>query len=220
MVARRFLAPLVRVRVLPRQQKLNRIDSTFVIRELNPTQYWMKKAIILIFTVLAFLVVGGCSSHKKSVISRKIEHAGQIKIHNEIERNVEKELKGQERIIVEEAFEWIGTKYEYGQQTKGKSTDCSGMVMVIYEEKIGCKLPRNSAQQAEFCKEIKPNQAKAGDLVFFITNGRNKINHVGIMIDNKQFIHAGSKGVVVSSLESDYYAQHMQKTGRVPCMEH
>lgn len=176
----------------------------------------------LYFTYLVIITVSlfvcGCSSHRRTV---KRGHHREVTItEQEIEKEAERNLKGDEKRVVEEAFEWIGTPYEYGRQDKGVATDCSGMVMLVYEKTLSCKLPRNSAKQAEFCDHIKENQVLPGDLVFFITNGGEKINHVGIMIDQLQFIHAGSHGVTVSSMESTYYKTHVQKYGRVPCMTH
>lgn len=183
-----------------------------MIRLKNPITY-----IVLAIAVMS--MASSCSSHKHNVKKRAV-YEEQIKQKKEIENETVSELKGHEKKIIEEAFEWIGTKYEFGAKEKGKSTDCSGMITVIYEEQIGCKLPRNSAKQAEFCDEIDENEIRPGDLVFFITNSGNKINHVGIMIDALQFIHAATKGVTVSSLESAYYRKNLKQFGRVPCMNH
>lgn len=175
----------------------------------------MNRTLSLIFLCcLVFLV--GCSSHKK-VAKPTFTHAEELQIEQE---EVEAKLKGHEKLVLQEAFEWLDTPYAYGRQDKGVATDCSGMVMLVFENTIGCKLPRNSAKQAEFCDKINENHVKPGDLVFFITNNGDKINHVGIMVDKKKFIHASSHGVVVSTMESDYYRKHFQRYGRVPCMRH
>ena len=180
-------------------------------------RHLLRIAFMWTLTLVCLFSLSSCSSTKKSVKKRS---SYEEVLHNrkEIEKEAEKGLKGSEKKIVEEAFEWLGTKYEFGKQDKGKSTDCSGMVMVIFEKVIGCKLPRNSAKQAEYCTRIKERDAKPGDLVFFITNSGDRINHVGIMIDAIQFIHAGTKGVTVSSLDMDYYRKHLQMVGRVPCL--
>lgn len=177
--------------------------------------------LIFIFLWFSVMLFTACGSHKNAVRpSEKTPHAVSSKPEiNQIEKDVEKHLKGKEKAVVEEAFEWIGTKYEFGRQDKGVATDCSGLVMRVYEKAIGCQLPRNSAKQAEYCKEIKEKSIKPGDLVFFITNNGTKINHVGIMIDSEQFIHASSKGVVVATLQMPYYRKVLQQFGRVPCMD-
>ena len=169
----------------------------------------------MLFGVACILLVTGCSTHKKS--SGTFTHREELIIQ---QKEVDENLRGDEKKVLEEAFEWLDTPYAYGRQDKGVATDCSGMVMLVFEKSIGCKLPRNSAKQAEFCKDISQHKVKPGDLVFFITNNGNRINHVGIMIDKEKFIHASTHGVMVSTMESDYYKKHVQKFGRVPCMDH
>lgn len=118
--------------------------------------------------------------------------------------------------IVKEAMTWLGTPYQYGASEKGSGSDCSGMVGKVYEKTTGIKLPRNSAKQAEFCKELKGKDVKVGDLVFFATGkDPNKISHVGIMINDKEFIHASTKkGVVVSDITTPYYQRTFIMFGR------
>ena len=174
--------------------------------------------IILIFT--AFLcALSSCSVMKKQTKQEK-EPAERIKHDKNIGKEAEKHLKGKVKDLIEEAFTWEGTPYGYGKQTKGEATDCSGFVMLTFDKSIGCKLPRVSREQAEFCKKIKPEHVRAGDLVFFATGkDPERISHVGIMIDDIQFIHASSsKGVCVSSMNSDYYKKHFIMYGRVPCL--
>jgi cell wall-associated NlpC family hydrolase len=58
---------------------------------------------------------------------------------------------------------------------------------------IGVPLKRDSQQQVEVGETINfVNEAKAGDLAFF-DNADEKITHVGIIIDNKQIIHASGE---------------------------
>ena len=68
------------------------------------------------------------------------------------------------------------------------------------------------------CKSIQKTKLKAGDLVFFRTDGaKTKVpNHVGVYLKKKCFIHASSShGVVVSSLEQDYYKKAFLTGGRI-----
>lgn len=132
-----------------------------------------------------------------------------------------KKLPKERRLLLEEANTWLGTPYEYAHADKGRGTDCSGMVMSVYLQALEIKLPRNSRKQAEFCKTIPREKAVAGDLVFFATGkDPSRISHVGMLVDNEQFIHASSsKGVVVSSLDSPYYSKRIICFGRVPALE-
>ena len=119
--------------------------------------------------------------------------------------------------IVKEARKWLGTKYVYGGKTR-KGTDCSGMVMVVYEQVTGIKLPRDSHSQQAFTEHIKRRDLTPGDLVFFASKaGGSRIGHVGIYIGQGQFIHASSsRGVIISKLDESYYARHFHSAGRVP----
>lgn len=122
------------------------------------------------------------------------------------------------QLIAEEAYSWLGTPYAYAKSEKGKGTDCSGMVMKVYENVGGWKLPRNSAKQAEFCDTPDSDEIEVGDLVFFAT-GKDieTISHVGIMLDEENFIHAStSKGVVISKINTPYYIRTFKKFGRIP----
>lgn len=128
-----------------------------------------------------------------------------------------KGLSAARKKIVKEAHTWVGTPYGYGRQEKGISTDCSGMVMVIYDQVAGKKLPRNSAKQSEYCKRLHKKDVKPADLCFFATGkDPNKVSHVGIMVDDKNFIHASTKGVVVSDITQPYYVRTFICFGRVP----
>lgn len=122
------------------------------------------------------------------------------------------------RKIVEEALKWKGTPYAYARAERGVATDCSGLVMTVYEKVAGIKLPRNSAQQRDFCNPVRSRDVKMGDLVFFATGkDPDKVSHVGIMVDDVNFVHASaSKGVVVSNATASYYQRTFKGFGRVP----
>ena len=78
------------------------------------------------------------------------------------------------------------------------------------------KIPRNSALQQEFCKPIERREVRAGDLVFFaIGSDSLKINHVGMMVNEDEFLHASqSKGVILSNLQNLYYSKRFRSFGR------
>lgn len=174
----------------------------------------MKQKIRHIMVVLMSLaVIAGVSSCRSSKKTVKESHVGftedVIRVHKG-DKTAEK--------IVEEALSWVGTPYKYASMEKKKGTDCSGLVMKVFEEVTGRKLPRNSAKQAEFCDQVQPKDVVMGDLVFFAT-GKDplKVSHVGIMVEDSKFVHASSsKGVVVSNITSPYYQRTFLMFGRVP----
>lgn len=161
--------------------------------------------------VLIVLALSSCHTSKKGTRGKGKGDKTEVVVKTT-------KLKGMERKIVEEALTWEGTPYKYGASQKGKGTDCSGVVVEVYSKVTDKKLPRNSAKQAEFCKNIKRKEVRPGDLVFFATGkDKHKISHVGIMVDDDRFIHASSrKGVIISDLSTSYYQRTFIQFGRVP----
>ena len=167
-----------------------------------------------ILRLLIFLLFSAAAAGLPSCRSAK--DAGRPR--HETERLHHYTLSKSDNRIVKEASGWLGTPYGYGKAEKGKACDCSGMVMSVYEKVTGVKLPRNSAQQQEFCRKIKKKDVRVGDLCFFATGkDPDKTSHVGIMVDATNFIHAStSKGVVVSDISQPYYVRTFKGYGRVP----
>lgn len=99
----------------------------------------------------------------------------------------------------------LGTPY----RTAGTTTsgfDCSGFTSYVFD-KIGIDLPRQSSAQYSAGSKVSKDDLRAGDLVFFNTNGRG-ISHVGIYVGNGKFAHSSSSnGVRYDNLSSSYYAE-------------
>lgn len=113
-----------------------------------------------------------------------------------------------------------GVPYKAGGTTKN-GFDCSGLVMTSFK-KEGVLLPRASYQMATRGKEVDLKDVKRGDLVFFKTNSEkpNKVSHVGLVTsvvdDVVSFIHSTTKkGVIVSTLDEEYYKKSFCKAKRV-----
>lgn len=120
--------------------------------------------------------------------------------------------------LYNEAASWIGVPYKYGG-TSRSGIDCSGLVYLMYQSVYSKTISRQSAAILENnCTRISKSNLRAGDLVFFRTDGKKTTtpNHVGIYLKNNKFIHASSsKGVVVSDLTTDYYVRNWITAGRV-----
>ncbi len=98
---------------------------------------------------------------------------------------------------------WKGTRYREGGLSK-KGVDCSGFVYITYQSVLGIQLPRTSDKQATVGVKISRNNLQAGDLIFFKTGFFTR--HVGIFLQNSDFLHAStSKGVTISSLKNNYW---------------
>ena len=114
--------------------------------------------------------------------------------------------------IVDFAKKFEGTRYKFGGTDK-RGMDCSGLVYVSFKEE-NIALPRIS-------RDITLNETSEGDLLFFQTNkNRRIINHVGLVIETKKgeilFIHStSSRGVIVSSLEEDYWKDAFVEVRRI-----
>lgn len=160
-------------------------------------------------------LLASCSSRR--AVDKKV-HA---ETHHEIVSDVKhslSNLRGLRREIVKEALSWEGTPYKYASADKVEGTDCSGMVLRVYETVAQVKLPRNSGKQSEFCENIRMKDLLPGDLVFFATGkDPSRVSHVGVMLDESHFIHAStSKGVVISDITTPYYQRTFICCGRVP----
>ena len=102
-----------------------------------------------------------------------------------------------------------GTPYKYGKDSPKEGFDCSGFVKYVYQ-KQGIILPRTVIDMALALPPISKNDIHSGDLVFFNTNG-NSYSHVGIYVNNDDFVHAPSHRygkVQVSSLKNRYWQKH------------
>ncbi len=71
-------------------------------------------------------------------------------------------------------------------------------------------------QTMEMGKGVASDEARAGDLVFFRGGIFNGINHVGIYMGNKTFIHASNKnGVMYDTLDEAYYKKRFAGIRRI-----
>jgi cell wall-associated NlpC family hydrolase len=98
--------------------------------------------------------------------------------------------------VVFRALSLLGVNYRFGGSTPASGLDCSGLVMYVFNEVTGVKLPRRSDDMSRVGGSIDRSELQAGDLVFFNTM-RFPFSHVGIFIGNGQFVHAPSTGSTV-----------------------
>lgn len=118
-----------------------------------------------------------------------------------------------QRSLLMAAEIWVGTPYRYGGSSS-EGIDCSAFVQSVFA-KVGVNLPRTSREQSETGTSVSRAAIQTGDLLFFNTSG-NGVSHVGIAIGAAQFVHAStSRGVIVSSLEEEYYDSRLLFCRRV-----
>ena len=95
--------------------------------------------------------------------------------------------------LINNAMQLIGVRYRWGGNTPQSGLDCSGFVRYVFNDTFGFLLPRKSAQMSQVGLEIRKDELRPGDLVFFNTM-RHAFSHVGIYVGDNKFIHAPSKG--------------------------
>lgn len=132
-----------------------------------------------------------------------------------IENNTESYLALQ---LINVASDKLGTGYRSGGTTPA-GFDCSGLMYSTFK-KFDITLPRSSHEMAEIGTEINPEDAKKGDLIFFINRGQHRINHVGMIVevngDEIKFIHSSTQGgVIISSLKESYYERTFKQINRI-----
>ena len=108
--------------------------------------------------------------------------------------------------IVKTAERFLGIPYQWGGTSPDTGFDCSGLTVAVYELN-GLKLPRSSRQQWLAGASVGRHELTKGDLVFFATTGGKKVSHVGIYVDEGEFIHAPRKGKTIrfGSLSNGYF---------------
>ncbi|WP_152394203.1 C40 family peptidase [Paenibacillus guangzhouensis] len=115
--------------------------------------------------------------------------------------------------LTNEVDKVIGTPYLWGGTTKS-GFDCSGFIQYIFD-KFKLDLPRTSKTQATEGTKVDQANLRAGDLVFFNTDGQG-ISHVGLFLGDNKFAHSSSsKGVTISSLSESYYKNRYVTARRV-----
>lgn len=127
------------------------------------------------------------------------------------------EIASSDRII-KQAKSFDGTPYKFGGTTN-KGMDCSGLVYTAFKSE-DIYLPRISSDMAQEGRRIKLENAQPGDLLFFKTSRRNRINHVGIVVETNGkdvlFIHSStSQGVITSSINETYWQRAFSEARRI-----
>lgn len=119
--------------------------------------------------------------------------------------------------FVEEVKTHVGAPYEYGA-VGPDSFDCSGLIYYSASKSIKVQLPRTAKAIYNYARIIPDEKREIGDLLFFKTTGSSTISHIGVYIGNNQFISAISDGpntgVIVSSLNQDYWKERYVSTGQ------
>lgn len=166
----------------------------------------------ILVVAASLLMLTGCKSSRSSVKRGSESSAVRVDLKDYTKGISDPMAKA----LVSEAQGWIGTRYLYGGDSKA-GTDCSGLVMRVYGNVCGLKLPRSTREQVRYCTKIARNKMRPGDLVFFGSdNDDDKVSHVGLYIGEGRMIHASSsRGVMVSGFDSGYWGQRYFTGARI-----
>jgi cell wall-associated NlpC family hydrolase len=117
--------------------------------------------------------------------------------------------------VMFKVIEYLNTPYLWGGTSK-RGIDCSSFVQTVMYQSLGIMLPRTSYEQSNVGTDVLRSELKFGDLLFFDTMNKGRTTHVGIYLSDGYFVHSGSKtGVIVASLDSDFYSRVFLKAKRV-----
>ena len=118
--------------------------------------------------------------------------------------------------LINNAMQLIGVRYRWGGNTPQSGLDCSGFVRYVFNDTFGFLLPRKSAQMSQVGLEIRKDELRPGDLVFFNTM-RHAFSHVGIYVGDNKFIHAPSRGksIRVDDMTKTYWEKRYNGARRM-----
>lgn len=164
----------------------------------------------------AFLYLSGCSSIKPQTTETAPTPAPQVVEAPPPVVEPVVEQPSPEKLALDKLLsqyqEWKGTRYRMGSYSKS-GTDCSGFVLMTFREQFGIELPRSTREQNKLGLEVKKSELITGDLVFFHTG---RYNHVGIYLQEGQFLHASTRaGVKISNLSDPYWKNRFWKAKRL-----
>lgn len=89
------------------------------------------------------------------------------------------------RSVADYALQFVGNPYVWGGTSLTNGADCSGFTQSVYSH-FGVRIPRTSAEQAGFGREIPYEEMEPGDLVCYA-------GHVAMYIGDGRIVHAASK---------------------------
>lgn len=177
----------------------------------------MRKLLILLLIIVSY---SSCKSSKKARNSKIITKKSATRDVSKSRTTETSEITSLEDQIINYAKTFEGVRYRWGGTDKS-GMDCSGLVFESFKTH-DIYLPRISRDMAKKGVEIKLKETQKGDLLFFKTgkSRRNAINHVGLVIEIKNnaiyFIHSTtSKGVIISSLNDDYWKSSFTEVRRI-----
>jgi hypothetical protein len=118
---------------------------------------------------------------------------GKLRINNQT-FTIERKLKTNNHLplslrLQKLALSFLNTPYLWGGRSF-MGMDCSGLMQVVFKAN-SIYLPRDTSEQVHCGKEVKFEDRKACDLLFFSKPDTDKVVHVGMLLDKDLVVHAG-----------------------------
>ena len=106
---------------------------------------------------------------------------------------------------------WKGVPHRIGGADR-RGVDCSGLVQAVFRDAFRIELPRTSRDQSRLGQSVDVWAMRPGDLVYFIDKGGD---HIGVVVDNRTFLHASSTlGVTLSEFDA-YWWPRLRRVQRI-----
>lgn len=114
-------------------------------------------------------------------------------------------------IVLAQYEDWRGVRYRMGG-TDYRGIDCSALVQAVFKDAFEMDLPRTSSEQAKLGEAVARDEIQPGDLLYFIDRGRK---HVGVAVNESEFMHASRKKGVVLSKFDGYWTPRLKRVRRI-----
>ena len=114
-------------------------------------------------------------------------------------------------ILLAQFQSWKGVPHRIGGSDR-QGVDCSGLMQTVFREAFRMDLPRTSREQSRLGQKVDAREMRPGDLVYFIDKGGD---HIGVVVDNRTFLHASSTvGVTLSEFDA-YWWPRLKRVQRI-----
>ena len=114
-------------------------------------------------------------------------------------------------IVMSQYDDWRGVRYRPGGSDY-RGVDCSGLVQAIFRDAFEMDLPRTSIEQSKMGESVARGEIQPGDLLYFVDRGRK---HVGVAVNENQFVHASRKKGVILSKFDKYWTPRLLRIRRL-----
>jgi cell wall-associated NlpC family hydrolase len=159
--------------------------------------HYRNSSIAICSAVALFLLLGGCtttSSYRNSAGANPRSKAPLLLSQEQADD------------VTIYALGLVGTPYLWGGNTPESGFDCSGLIVHVFQTRVGFVPPRTVSRLQSWGIPISRDTLHSGDIVLFAQ--RSEVTHAGIYVGDGRFVHAPSTGgeVRLDRLSSKYWS--------------